>query len=261
MKAPPSESVLVVNNAHNANNDSVEKVIMDNAIPVTKTYKNNAGNLVLVCDNIDTRDKLKEKIASSNEEIRMKEVSNKRPSITIVGLSKCYKKEEIISQMVSQNLFVKHFSMANDIEDHIEIFDVKPLRSNNTVFQAFASVSNALRIGLKNYKDKIVIGLMNCKIYDRHHVKRCNNCQGYGHYYKNCPSPNVHCCAKCSLDHATNVCTSATMKCTNCAKAGKSETDHAAYDRNCPFLLDKIKKKKADSDKHLNMRRSLRDHH
>ena len=261
VKVSPSEPVLVVNNAGDANKDSVEKAIMDNAIPVTKTYINNAGDLVLVCDTTDSRDKLKEIIATNNEEIHMKEVSSKRPSITIVGLSKSYNKEEIISQIVSQNQFVRHFSMANTIEEHIEIFDVKPTRSNNTVFQAFASVSNALRKGFKNYNDKIVIGLMNCKIYDRHHVKRCNNCQVYGHYYKNCPTPNVHCCAKCGDDHATNVCISATRKCINCSKAGTIEMDHAAYDRNCPCLLENIKKKKNSNEKHLNMKWSQRDHH
>ena len=72
--------------------------------------------------------------------------------------------------------------MVNDLKDHIEIHDVKPTRAKPSVYQAFASVSEALRKGFSNYKDKVTIGLQTCKIYDRFHVKRCNNCQGLGHY-------------------------------------------------------------------------------
>ena len=151
--------------------------------------------------------------------------------------------------------------MANNINEHIEIFDVKPTRSNPSVFQVFASVSEVLRKGFRNYKDKVVIGLMNCRIYDRFHCKRCNNCQGYGHYYKDCPSPDVHCCAKCSLDHATNTCTATTRKCINCTKAGITESYHAAYDHNCPSLLSLIDKKKKSNERHLNMRTHERDRH
>ena len=122
-----------------------------------------------------TRDKLKDIIASTNEDIQLKAVLKKKPSITIVGLNKCYTKKEIINQLVNQNQFVKHFSMANNINEHIEIHDVKPTRSNTSVYQVFASVSEVLRKGLRKYKDNVVIGLTNCKIYDRSHIKRCNN--------------------------------------------------------------------------------------
>ena len=84
--------------------------------------------------------------------------------------------------------------MANNIEDHIDIFDVKPTRSTPSAFTAVSealravsealravseslrAVSEALRAGLKTYRDKVVIGVMNCKIYDRYHIKKCNHC-------------------------------------------------------------------------------------
>ena len=132
----------------------------------------------------------------------------------------------------------------NNINDHIEIHDIKPTRANASVYQAFASVSQALRKGFHNYNNKVVIGLTNCKIYDRYHIKRCNNCQGNGHYYKECTTPNVPCCAKCSLAHSTNSCNATDMKCINCCKAGKDDCQHAAYDPNCPTRLSLLEKKK-----------------
>ena len=81
-----------------------------------------------------------------------------KPSITIVGFSNQFNKEEVVSQMVSQNQYANQFSTVNDINEQIEIHDIKPTRSKLSVFQAFASVSEALRKGFGNYNDKVTIG-------------------------------------------------------------------------------------------------------
>ena len=182
----------------------------------------------------------------------MRAVFSKKPSITIVGLSQQYTKEGVITQIVSQNQFVKHFSVANSIEEHLEIHDIKATKAKPNVFQAFASVSEVLRKGLKNYKDKVTIGLVSCKIYDRFNVKRCNNCQELGHFYKECPTPEVAFCAKCSLGHSTNTCESMTRKCKNCVKEGNENHGHAAYDPKCPTVLKIVEKKRKSQEKHLN---------
>ena len=135
------------------------------------------------------------------------------------------------------------------MSDHIEVFDVKPTRSNPSVFQVFASVSEVLREGLSCYIDKVVIGLMSCKIYDRYNLKRCNNCQEHGHYYKACPKPGE----QCSLSHPTNTCHQPNiLKCINFTKAGISETSHAAYDYNCASLKKELEKKTDQNNKRLN---------
>ena len=252
-KVAPAQPMLILNNEEVINN-SVEKAIVDNGIPVTKSYKNNSGKLVVVCEDLESRDKLQRIIASSNENVEMKSFTKKKPSVTIVGLSRNYDKEEIINQLVSQNQYVKQFSTANNINDHIEIHDVKPTRGNPSIYQAFASVSEALRKGFSNYKDKVIIGLMSCKVYDRFHVKRCNNCQGIGHYYKECPTPEETRCAKCSLEHPTNSCTAVESKCINCAKEGR-DSNHKAYDPKCPVLVSEIEKKK-----NLNSQRMTMEH-
>ena len=241
-KIAPAQPMLLLNNEEGINN-TVEKAIVENGIPVTNSYTNNSGKLVVVCENLESRNELQRIIASSNENVEMKPVTKKKPSITIVGLSRDYSKEEIINQLVSQNQHIRQFTTVNDINEHIEIHDVKPTRARPTIFQAFASVSETLRKGFNNYKDKVTVGLTSCKIYDRHHVKRCNNCQGIGHYYKECPTPEEPRCAKCSLEHPTNSCTAIESKCINCSKEGK-ESNHKAYDPKCPALLCEIEKKK-----------------
>ena len=254
-KVSPAEPMLVLNNAQEVN-ESVEKAIVENSIPVTKSFKNNSGKLVVVCDTQDSRDKLQNIIATSSGNIEMKPVTRKKPSVTIVGLSKKYTKEEVVNQIVSQNQFVKHFSTVNDINEHIEIHDVKPTRAKTSVFQVFASVSETLRKGFRNYNDKITIGLTNCRIYDRFHVKRCNNCQVLGHYYKECPTPAVSCCAKCGKNHSTNTCNTNEIKCINCSKAGV-DSNHTAFDPKCLTLMAAVDKKKKSNEKVLNTQRSM----
>jgi hypothetical protein len=227
---------------------------VENGISVTKSYKNNSGELVVVCDNNNSRDKLQNIIATKDENIVMKQITKKKPSVTIVGLSKKYNNEEVINLLVTQNQHLKQFSTVNNINEHIEIHDIKPTRAKESVFQVFASVSEVLRKGLKNYRDKVTIGLISCKVYDRFHIKRCNNCQGLGHYYKDCTNPNEPRCAKCSLNHATNTCTNMEKKCANCSDIG-NESDHAAYDPKCPAMVSEVEKKKD-----LNLRRSTMDH-
>ena len=252
-KIPPAQPMLLLDNDE-AINKTVEMAIIENGIPVTKSYTNNSGKRVVVCENQESRDELQRIIASSNENAEMKSVTRKKPSITIVGLSRNYSKEEIINQLVSQNQYIRQFTTVNDINEHIEIHDVKPTRSNPSIFQAFASVSESLRKGFDNYKDKVTVGLTSCKIYDRFHVKRCNNCQGIGHYYKECPTPDETRCAKCSLNHPTNSCTATESKCINCSKEGK-ESNHKAYDPKCPVLVSEIEKKK-----NLNSQRTTMAH-
>ena len=235
-------------------NASVEKAIMDNNIPVTNTFKNKTGDLIVVCDTSDSRDELQRIIRSNTENATMKPVTLKKPSITIVGLNKQYSKEEVLKLLVTQNQHIRQFSTVNNLVEHIEIHDIKATRANPEVFQVFASVSDVLRGGLRNYDDKITIGLLKCKIYDRFHVKRCNNCQGLGHYYKECPNPQDTKCAKCSQNHSTNVCSVADVKCINCSKLNKPD-NHTAFDPKCPCLVEMIEKKKA-----LNSKRKTMEH-
>ena len=148
--------------------------------------------------------------------------------------------------LVLQNGFIKGFANSNDIREHIEIFAVRPLKSNANCFQAFASVSPTLREGIKHFKNKVTLGFTNCKVYDRYHVKRCNNCQHFGHYARECPTPEEHVCGKCGEAHITNDCDSENVKCVNCLRNSSEHCDHAAFDFRCPALKkqQEVEKKK-----------------
>ena len=234
-KIPPCKPILILDKKDTDKNDSIEKLIVENKIPVTNILQSKAGDTLLVCDSITSRDKLK-KLTSENN-MNLKPVAGKKLNITIVGLQKEYSKEEVITQLMVQNEFLNQLNVSNDINDHISVHIVKPTRLNEKVFQVFASVSEALRDGLRNHLDKITVGMSVCKVYDRTFVKRCNNCQGLGHYFKECPIKDSPSCAKCGGDHRTDACDSSVKKCINCTRKGAPLIDHFAFDPKCPQIV------------------------
>ena len=134
------------------------------------------------------------------------------------------------------------FAGNNTINDHFKVNFVKPLKNNSSKFQAYASVSPTFREGLKIHKNKVTLGLASCKVYDQHHVKRCNKCQNFGHFRRECKAIS-DICAKCAGNHSTNDCTSVFKKCVNCAKKGLTQVTHYAYDSNCPSYREEVRRK------------------
>ena len=99
VKAPSPTSVLVVKKSgdvekQRATQEVVETAIMDNNIPVVETFENKQGDLMVVCEDEDTRDQLKEMVSMTNEEIEVTALRGIRHSVTLVGLHKEYSKEE-----------------------------------------------------------------------------------------------------------------------------------------------------------------------
>ena len=195
VRAPEPKAKLIISKDTDSEKNAVthkmiERVLLENEISLAESRQSKEGDLVLTCETAAARDELQNLVQTASRDITMSAPKTKQQSITIVGLPNDYSKEEAMRCIISQNEFIKQFSVLNKIDDHINILVIKPLRNNSAVFQVFASVSSVLREGLKYHKDKIVIGLMSCKIYDRQQVMRCNNCQHFGHFAKNCPTPD-----------------------------------------------------------------------
>jgi hypothetical protein len=244
VKAPEPKSVLVISSSSDPGKDQetqelVERVVVENEIPLKESHKNKEGDLVLVCDSKIVRDELKNLVQTADTELEINSPNSKQIPITLVGLTKSYEHEEIIKMLSTQNQFIKMFNIQNDISQHLKIHVVKPCRNKPSVFQVFASVSTVFRDGLKNNKDKVIIGVTMCKVYERKSVNRCNNCQLYGHFAKSCLTPMEPSCGKCGEKHRTDQCTSAdeVRKCINCVRNNNAENDHPVFFHKCPSLV------------------------
>lgn len=83
---------------------------------------------------------------------------------------------------------------------------------------------------------KLFVGLQRCRVKDDFNLRRCWNCQGYGHSANKCIRETV--CGKCAGNHETRDCDNLEKKvCTNCVLSNtysrnskKRETDHTVSD-------------------------------
>ena len=255
VRAPEPKAKLIISKENDESKNAethkvIERVLIENEISLAESRQSKEGNLVLTCESRSARDELKNLVLEANQEITMSSPKTKQQSITIVGLPNDSTKEEVMKSIITQNEFIKQFSLMNKIDDHITIHVIKPLRNKPTVFQVFASVSKVLRDGLSYHKDRIIVGLMSCKIYDRHQVMRCNNCQHFGHFAKACPTPEEPFCGKCSENHRTDSCEKYERKCINCVRSENGDCNHAVTYHGCPAVIKQIELMKS---KNLNL--------
>ena len=261
VKAPEPTSVLVVKSVadevkRQENQKAVADAVMQNDVSVVESYQNKSGDLMVVCESVDSRNQLKDIVTNSGN-IIVNAPREMRHSVTIVGLPTQYEKEEVIEILVKQNRFIRDFAQNNKIDDHIRVHIIKPLKNKETCFQAFCDVSTILREGFHHYNNKLTLGLTTCKIYDRYNIKRCYNCQKFGHYAKDCPTNGVPVCGKCSEEgHNTRDCQKNENKCINCTRDKNTDPHHTTSSQMCPALIKEqdLMKKKLDNAR-LNLRR------
>ena len=55
-------------------------------------------------------------------------------------------------------------------------------------------------------------------------------------------------CGKCSGDHKTKECTSESLKCINCMRQSRVETNHTVNYRQCESMRSEVEKIKAITD-------------
>ena len=258
VKASAEKPVLIVKKSDDEmktkeNVAVVENAMIENNISIVDSYKNKTGDLMVVCESNEIMEELKNIVLSINDEIVLDTPKEIKPGITIVGLQKEYKKEEIID-MVMQNSFIKNFSRSNNLDEHLSIYSVRPLKKDPSSFQAFANVSSILREGIRCHKDKLILGLTSCKVYDRFHVKRCNNCQKFGHYVRDCPTKDAHICGNCTEGHSTYDCDSYVRKCINCVRENIDDVMHPTNSFDCPCFVKQqefLKKKQQEASLNL----------
>ena len=258
IKVPPPKAVLVIKKTdgitETSQNEILENAISSNKLPITKSYKNKSGDLTVVCETKEAREQLKSIVSSENGNIVFASPPEKCSYVTIVGLSKEFSKEKVMEMLPIQNEFIKRFTVSNNLQDHIQIRAIRPLKNNEHLFQVFATVSAELRKGFQHFNDRVTVGLNTCRVYEKEkdQLKRCYNCQLFGHYAKDCSTPTEPKCGKCSHDHRTDSCTSSEVKCINCIRMDLP-SDHPANSMKCPSYVHNLNLKSKSKENNLNM--------
>ena len=221
------------------NLNNIRHFAVDKSVELVSAYKNKQGHQVFLCQNEKSKEVLLPHIAQTFPTKKLVTPAPHCPTITIKDIHGTYNKEQFYDTVKQQN------DRIDITPDNFKVIFVKEGRDTPGICMAVVRVSDGVRDQLKANRDTIYIGLHSCNVRDRFFVRRCNHCQGYGHFHGQCEAASP-CCGKCAEAHDTRLCEVTTYKCYNCAGESRTDTGHPAYSAKCPVymaLQEKIKGK------------------
>ncbi|KAL5270292.1 hypothetical protein ACHWQZ_G001136 [Mnemiopsis leidyi] len=129
---------IIIDNKKITDRRKLEKILINNKISVHKTFElQKSSDTGLVVNSKEEADFLIEKLGNELPEHKTSIVSNRIPTITIVGLERQFSSDELTSMIVNQNPGIAAIRQNASPEDNIlDIVKVQPLRNNSTVFKA-----------------------------------------------------------------------------------------------------------------------------
>ena len=227
----------------------IQEIAVKNGIQVSKTVVKENGDVYVDLPNAKNREKftplLNDEEFAEHEIISLK---SKLPTISILDVKEYTTKEDFIERVKKQNEGIRTL-----IEGGSEFSIVYSKGPENTQREqkhhlVVARVSEEIRKVIKSNRDKIFAELSTYRVIDRFYIKRCNKCQKFGHYEKDCQ--NEARCGYCCGSHLSTTCTENAekikdlFKCVNCKDNGKNPEKHSAFWHKCPTHIEMQKKMK-----------------
>ena len=230
----------------------VQEIATTHSIQVFKTVVKENGDVFLNLPSRENRDKLSPLLQNETfERNEVVSVKSKLPTISILNVKDYTNKEEFVNKIKQQNPTKKGL-MDNGSELSIVFCKEPKVNDNNgrtQYYQVVARVGEDIRRAIKNSDDKIYMDLVALQVVDRFFVKRCNCCQKFGHYQKDCTEESAS-CGYCKGNHLSKDCNDVQeghfkhYECVNCERGNKNANGHSAHWHKCPTYLDLQKKVK-----------------
>ena len=226
----------------------VRKIAVDQGIPVDSVIEKDNGDLYVNLPDKDSCEKITEILQKSHETHKLVKLTSKLPTVSILDITakdmKSDKNEELTKEDIqlsicNQNHLIKDL-VANGSK--LEVVYCKSPPAGKKFYTVAARVSPNIRDALKKMKMKIHFGTSVRPVVDRFHVKRCNLCQSFGHYAKDCAPDTAIACGYCTEGHKSEQCPEKDKdhthhKCSNCLKAGITSVGHPSFWQKCPSYL------------------------
>lgn len=250
VKRSQRESVLVIKPKVGEENKSSEETKRDikgidiskMGVGITKIKKVTRGAVVVGCEDGTQAEKLKQKVVKDlGEKYDIQVPKKRKPKIKIFDVDNedCENEHSFWEKIMEQNGLQK-----NTIEGKI-IRKVAKANSKRTV--VIAEVNIVTREKFLQL-EKLKVGWNICRVQEYIGILRCYKCCGYYHFAKDCVKKET--CGNCTKQHATKECDSDIRKCVNCEEKIKNykikslDSNHSAYDRNCPCLKKEMEKQR-----------------
>ena len=240
-------SLLARRNAESGRSVDIEKLeqaAIKYGIPVNSVHVSASGDTFVNLPNKVSSDKLQPLLQEMNHDVIT--LKSKLPTITLLGVTQKYSKTDIINAILKQNEVIRVLVEENG--SHLSVVYTKEPSEDGTYHQIVLRVSPDIRRAIENHNNKLHMGKVLHKVVNRFYVRRCNNCQCYGHYQDKCPTPDSPVCGYCSQDgHCSKDCPIKSGQtndfcCHNCKSKDMEFKGHSTFWYNCPAYKEQQKK-------------------
>lgn len=240
------------------NTKTIKKFATEKGIPIDSVVEAANGVTFINTPDVESREKVVKYLEVSHASNEVSLLKNKLPTISVMGVRAGHMlneddeeitKDELRENIYRQNKFIA--PLMDKIDSVLEVVFVKPPPAGKKFYSVYIRVSPDIRLAIdKKMHDKIHIGAQVFSVVDRFHVKRCNRCQGLGHYADQCdPDESPITCGYCAKDHDSNDCPISKRShtrhiCINCSGTNRECTGHPAFWSKCPTYKEAQEKLK-----------------
>ena len=235
----------------------LRKTCVDNGIQILKSFAKAQDEVGLVVNSETSAKTLVEKLKVTAPDHKVSNLPVKTPTINVVGIPPGITKETLKYELFQQNPVLRnmHDELNGEGEGKFSILSISALKKNSQLAKASIAISNSIREYIANASsDRLFLGNGTCKVYDNFHVKRCFNCQKYGHIGEKCNQSVT--CGYCAGAHETRTCqlkqnsVLSDQCCSNCKSSSdvnqNENCKHPAYSFECPsFKAEQAKLKRS----------------
>ena len=193
-----------------------------------------------------TMEKAKQEIDKKKEENKTETKMKKKmyPKIMISHVSIEEEEKDIIDNILSKNPWLRDLDLEMKNEDMFQV--VASTKPKGGTRHYVLKCNPQIRKAIFDNGSYLYTGYGRSKVRDKYRVFQCYKCQEFGHNADNCKNDQQ--CAKCGGMHRLKECKSNTMKCVNCQKAGRPETDHWSNSYKCPSYVEEEAKVRNNTD-------------
>lgn len=187
---------------------------------------------------IETGNKQSLKAILSDQKLKVdhevREIGKRAPRLILKHVPSGYDRASLVKDLRDQN--EDRFSNLNwDLINPKFKVGPKNKETEHWVLEVDPGVRKALMTPKTLY-----LGYHRLQIDDYINIIQCKKCLEYGHMASYCRKTTVT-CGKCGVDgHIAPKCESVEPRCSNCIRTNKRDVHHMAWDRECPYYIEKM---------------------
>ena len=233
--------------------NEIRKIVTEERIAVDSLVESENGNVYVNFPDETSRDRVTAIVEESHAANPVEKLKAKLPTISLLGVTPREMKNEDGDEYsrtdLESDLYRKNKSVAQLIDGGatLKVVYIRRPSGRQEFYTVAIRVSPDIRT-LVHKMNGIHMGLRHYNVDDRFHVRRCNRCQGLGHYEEHCRED--YNCGYCAKNHKFEECPDkksphSQHKCINCTVAdGKNVYGHPTFWSKCPTYKDQQAKMK-----------------